>query len=160
MRLLAPRADFDYGNTRLRVRRVSLLDRPDYEAMLGGNVDGILGALSSTSYHPDVEAAIIRYRGARRVHEAARQHRRHGHAAGDAGDAAGRAEPRGFRQDGEHQELGAQPDHRTRLTDSPRVRCRDHLTTDLIPDARRAVAGFRRPGAAGSGPMARSAARR
>ena len=42
--------------------------------MLGGDVDGILGALSSTSYHPDVEAAITRYHGARRVHEAARRH--------------------------------------------------------------------------------------
>ncbi len=74
MRLLAPRTDFDYGNTRLRVRRASLLDRPDYEAMLGTDVDGILGALSSTPYDPDVEAAITRHRGARRVHEAARQH--------------------------------------------------------------------------------------
>jgi V/A-type H+/Na+-transporting ATPase subunit C len=74
LRLLAPRADFTYGNTRLRARRASLLVRSDYEAMLGGDVDAILGALSSTPYHPDVEAAITRYRGARRVHEAARQH--------------------------------------------------------------------------------------
>jgi V/A-type H+-transporting ATPase subunit C len=74
LRLLTPRADFTYGNTRLRVRKADLLDRSDYEALLGKDVDGILGTLSSTPYEPEVEAAIIRQRGAQRVHEAVRRH--------------------------------------------------------------------------------------
>lgn len=72
--LLAPRADFTYGNTRLRVRKADLLGRSDYETMLGKDVDGILGTLSATAYDPEVEAAITRQRGARRVHEAVRRH--------------------------------------------------------------------------------------
>jgi V/A-type H+-transporting ATPase subunit C len=74
LRLLSSGADFTYGNTRLRVRKAGLLHRSDYEALLGKDVDGILGALASTPYGPEVEAAITRQRGARRVHEAVRRH--------------------------------------------------------------------------------------
>lgn len=74
MRLLAPRADFAYGNARLRARRASLLDRSDYEGLLDKDVEGLLGTLSSTPYGPEVEAALVRHHGARRLHEAVRQH--------------------------------------------------------------------------------------
>ena len=65
-------ADFVYGNTRLRARRAALLSDADYEAMLGLELDGLLGALSATPYGPDVEAALQRFRGLRCVHEAVR----------------------------------------------------------------------------------------
>jgi vacuolar-type H+-ATPase subunit C/Vma6 len=74
LRLLAPRADFGYGNARLRARKADLLARADYEALLGKDVDGVLGALSETPYAPEVEAALTRYHGARRLHEAVRHH--------------------------------------------------------------------------------------
>ena len=72
MRLLRPQADFGYGNARLRARKTQLLGRSDYEALLGKDVDGILGTLSSTAYGPEVEGALTRFRGARRLHEAVR----------------------------------------------------------------------------------------
>ncbi len=72
MRLLRSRADFGYGNARLRARKTQLLGRSDYEALLGKDVDGILGALSSTAYGPEVEGALTRFSGARRLHETVR----------------------------------------------------------------------------------------
>jgi vacuolar-type H+-ATPase subunit C/Vma6 len=70
LRLFAPRTDFAYGNTRLRARKARLLDRADYDALLGKDVDGTLGVLSSTAYGPEVEVALTRFHGARRLHEA------------------------------------------------------------------------------------------
>lgn len=72
MRLLRSRADFNYGNARLRARKTQLFGRPEYEALLGKDVDGILGTLSSTAYGPEVEGALTRFSGARRLHEAVR----------------------------------------------------------------------------------------
>lgn len=65
-------ADFVYGNTRLRARRSALLGPDDHEALLGLDLDGLLGALAETAYRPDVEAALPRFAGIRRVHEAVR----------------------------------------------------------------------------------------
>jgi V/A-type H+/Na+-transporting ATPase subunit C len=51
------RADFDYGNTRLRARKGALLDNAAYESLLGKDVDGVLGALADTPYAPPRETA-------------------------------------------------------------------------------------------------------
>lgn len=74
MILFASRADFAYGNARLRARKSRLLSRADYEELLGKDVDGLLGVLASTGYAPEVEAALARFRGIRRIHEAVRLH--------------------------------------------------------------------------------------
>ena len=73
MRLLA-RADFAYGNARLRARKGDLLQAADYELLVGKDIEALLGALDATPYAPDVEAALTRHRGARRLHEAVRLH--------------------------------------------------------------------------------------
>jgi vacuolar-type H+-ATPase subunit C/Vma6 len=46
------RADFAYGNTRLRARKGELLDNAAYERLLGKDIDGLLGALPGTPYAP------------------------------------------------------------------------------------------------------------
>jgi len=74
LRLLAPRADFAYGNARLRARKAGLISSAQYEALIGKDVDGILGALSRTPLAPEVESALTRFGGPRRVHEAVRLH--------------------------------------------------------------------------------------
>ncbi|WP_166172612.1 V-type ATPase subunit [Rubrobacter tropicus] len=74
MKLLTRRADFGYGNARLRARRADLLGRAGYEALIGKDVDAILGALSETPYGPEVEAALTRHHGAHRLREAVRHH--------------------------------------------------------------------------------------
>jgi V/A-type H+-transporting ATPase subunit C len=74
LRLLARRADFGYGNARLRARKAGLLGWADYEALIGKDVDAALGALSETPYGPEVEAALTRHHGAQRLHEAVRHH--------------------------------------------------------------------------------------
>jgi V/A-type H+-transporting ATPase subunit C len=75
LRLLAPRADFAYGNARLRARKAGLIGRGAYEEMIGKDMDGILGALSRTPLAPEVESAITRFGDdARRLHEAVRLH--------------------------------------------------------------------------------------
>lgn len=78
MRLLGSRsgsrgADFGYGNARLRARKTNLLSRADYEALVGRDVEAVLGELSSTAYGPEVEGALTRFGGVRRLHEAVRQ---------------------------------------------------------------------------------------
>lgn len=74
MSLLAPSADFVYGNTRLRARKAALLKRADYEALLGKDLDGLLGALAASAYRPELEVALSRFHGLRRLHEALRLH--------------------------------------------------------------------------------------
>ncbi len=51
------RADFDYGNTRLRARRGELLDDAAYEGLLGKDLDGLLDMLADTPYAPRGEPA-------------------------------------------------------------------------------------------------------
>jgi V/A-type H+/Na+-transporting ATPase subunit C len=66
---------FEYGNTRLRAMRSRLLRPHDYlDLMRAGDLDHLLGALGSTDFRPEVEAALARVRGARRLDEAVRAH--------------------------------------------------------------------------------------
>lgn len=72
----------EYGNTRLRARYARCLDRTAYTTLIGaGGLDQMLGALAIGAYGPDVEAAIARYRGLRRVDEAVRRHLEREYAA-------------------------------------------------------------------------------
>jgi len=66
--------DFVYGNTRLRARRAGLLGRRELESMVGLGVDELLGALSATSYGPDIERALPGSHGLARLHDAVRAH--------------------------------------------------------------------------------------
>ena len=72
--LFRQRADFGYGNARLRARRSGMLGRADYEVLLDRDVDAVLGALADTPYGPEIEAALTRHHGAHRLHEAVRRH--------------------------------------------------------------------------------------
>ena len=64
---------FEYGNTRLRAMRSRLLRSEHYaELMAAGSIDRMLGALHDTPYRSDVEAAIARFTGLRRLDEAVR----------------------------------------------------------------------------------------
>jgi len=67
-------ADYVYGNTRVRARKAALLAGSDYEALIGLDLDGLLGALAGTAYRSEVEAALPRFHGVRRLHEAVRSH--------------------------------------------------------------------------------------
>jgi V/A-type H+-transporting ATPase subunit C len=67
------RADFAYGNARLRARRGELLRGGDYERQLGQGVDALLEALEDTPYARDVEAAAVGD-PLRRLHEAISLH--------------------------------------------------------------------------------------
>jgi len=61
---LGERADFAYGNTRLRARWPSLLAAEDLELLAGRDVDGQLAALADgTPYAPDAEAALAHTHG-------------------------------------------------------------------------------------------------
>lgn len=61
------RADFDYGNTRLRARRGALLSAPSYERLLGEDIDGVLRALEDTRYAPEAEV-VRRVGGLQALH--------------------------------------------------------------------------------------------
>lgn len=64
---------FDYGNARLRARGARLLGRRDYAELLASrDLDDVLGKLAADSYGADVEAALPRFTGIRRVDEAVR----------------------------------------------------------------------------------------
>ncbi|HSJ35493.1 MAG TPA: V-type ATPase subunit [Acidimicrobiia bacterium] len=64
---------YEYGNTRLRAMRSRLLDSGDLQEMLAsGSLDRMLAMLADTTYAPDVEAALVRARGLRRLDEAIR----------------------------------------------------------------------------------------
>jgi vacuolar-type H+-ATPase subunit C/Vma6 len=71
--VLAPSADFVYGNTRLRARKSALLGPREYELLLGRDVDGILETLTGTAYRPETEAALAVFGGRRALHEALRR---------------------------------------------------------------------------------------
>jgi V/A-type H+/Na+-transporting ATPase subunit C len=68
------RADFDYGNARLRVRKGALLGRSGYSHLLDGDLDGALAALADGAYAPELEVLRGRFSGLRALHEAVRQH--------------------------------------------------------------------------------------
>ncbi len=64
---------YDYGNARLRAMRSRLLDMNDYAALVAvGSLDAFLGALHSTPFEPDLEAAMTRETGLRSVDDAIR----------------------------------------------------------------------------------------
>jgi V/A-type H+/Na+-transporting ATPase subunit C len=64
---------YEYGNTRLRAMRARLLERDDFDEMLAaGSLDRMLAMLADTPYGSDVEAALVRTRGLRRLDEAVR----------------------------------------------------------------------------------------
>ena len=63
-------AGFAYGNTRLRARKGGLLSPADCERLVGKDVEALLGALEGTPYAQDVEAALSRQHGLRRLHQA------------------------------------------------------------------------------------------
>lgn len=65
-------AEYAYGNARVRARKSALLGSSDYEALMGLDLDGLLGALAGTAYRSDIEAALARFHGVRRLHEAVR----------------------------------------------------------------------------------------
>jgi vacuolar-type H+-ATPase subunit C/Vma6 len=68
-------SSYDYGNARLRAQKSRFLEEGDYLALTAvADVDHLLGALSDTWYRPDVEAALPRYRGLRRLDYALRSH--------------------------------------------------------------------------------------
>jgi vacuolar-type H+-ATPase subunit C/Vma6 len=65
------RANFDYGNTRLRARKGELLNNVAYERLLGQGIDGVLDGLADTVYAPPDEA-VGRADGLQRLHLAVR----------------------------------------------------------------------------------------
>lgn len=66
---------YEYGNTRLRVRAGQILGAEDYRALLrSSSLDGMLGALSGGPYRAELESAMTRYSGIRRLDEAVRIH--------------------------------------------------------------------------------------
>jgi len=65
----------EYGNTRLRAKRSRMLGAADYRRLTTvGSVDALLAALSDSDYAVDVEAALTRYGGLRRLDEVIRRH--------------------------------------------------------------------------------------
>jgi len=65
--------EYDYGNARLRAMKSRLLDGPAYDALVNADtLDELISALARTPYRTDVEAALIRYTGARCIAEAVR----------------------------------------------------------------------------------------
>jgi V/A-type H+/Na+-transporting ATPase subunit C len=73
MRLTA-RADFDYGNTRLRARRGALLGSADYERLVDADIDALLGVLEDPMHATDVDVGRQRPGGLQGLHEAIRTH--------------------------------------------------------------------------------------
>jgi len=74
MSLLAPHADFVYGNTRLRARKADLLGAADYEALLGGDLEAVQAVLGQTAYRRELEAAQAVHSGTLALHDALRRH--------------------------------------------------------------------------------------
>ena len=68
-------SDFDYGNTRLRVRATHWLSADDYRLLVGSNgIDALLGSLAQRNYGEDIERVIGRHGGLKRLDEAVRWH--------------------------------------------------------------------------------------
>lgn len=67
--------DLDYGNARVRVRVGRLLDLDDYRELIrSSSLEAMLGRLASGPYGADVEQALGRHSGLRRLDEAVRSH--------------------------------------------------------------------------------------
>ena len=64
---------YEYGNTRVRAMRSRLLGTDDYAEMIAaGSLDRALAVLAETDYRPDVETALVRAQGLRRMDYSAR----------------------------------------------------------------------------------------
>ncbi len=74
MNLLRARARFEYGNTRLRARRLDRMGAQQLAELMGRDVAGLLEALASTALGVEAEAALARGGGVRRLHGALRAH--------------------------------------------------------------------------------------
>ncbi|MEC5181005.1 V-type ATPase subunit [Arthrobacter sp. CG_A4] len=74
MTILRARPRFEYGNTRLRVRRLDRMGEKQLTELMGRDVDGLLGALASTALRTEAEAALARGGGVRRLNAALRAH--------------------------------------------------------------------------------------
>jgi len=72
--LFAPRADFVYGNTRLRARKAELLAAADYDALLGGDHEAVQALLGQTIYRRELESAQAVHSGKLALHDALRRH--------------------------------------------------------------------------------------
>jgi V/A-type H+/Na+-transporting ATPase subunit C len=68
------RPRFEYGNTRLRARRLQRLSADQLVELVGRDVDGLLAALAGTALRVEAEAALARGGGVRRLHAALRAH--------------------------------------------------------------------------------------
>lgn len=67
-------SDYGYANARIRALKSCLLNRQDYEALIGAaNSSALVQQLVRTAYKPDVEAALLRYEGVRCVADALRR---------------------------------------------------------------------------------------
>lgn len=65
---------FDYGNARVRAMKAHLFDARYYQELLAKDLDGLIGSLAQSVYKPDVEAALVRFRGVQVVYETVRTH--------------------------------------------------------------------------------------
>lgn len=65
--------DYTYGNTRVRVLRRDLLTHPEIERLVELGFDELLVALAQTAYRADVEVAMERHQGIRRLQAALRR---------------------------------------------------------------------------------------
>ena len=74
MAILRVRPRFEYGNTRLRVRRLDRMGEKQLSELMGRDVDGLLGALASTALRAEAEAALARGGGVRLLNAALRGH--------------------------------------------------------------------------------------
>ena len=74
MTILRVRPRFEYGNTRLRVRRLDRMGEKQLSDLMGRDVDGLLGALASTALRGEAEAALARGGGVRLLNAAIRAH--------------------------------------------------------------------------------------
>jgi V/A-type H+/Na+-transporting ATPase subunit C len=69
---------YGYGNARVRAMRSRLLGPDDYDDLLGkATVEEVITRLAETLYKDDIEAALVRYDGARCVFQAVRTNKTH-----------------------------------------------------------------------------------
>ena len=64
----------DYGNARVRSRRNAIVAGERLDALLGLSLDGLIDALASGPMRAELQGALLRFEGLRRVQEALRLH--------------------------------------------------------------------------------------
>ena len=68
------RPEFEYGNTRLRARRLTRLSAAQLIELGGRDIDALQEALAATAFGVEVKSALARGGGTRRLHDAVRAH--------------------------------------------------------------------------------------